>query len=94
MTNFKYILDDVALGEMVYILYLKEYWIQPLSYSELGIELSKSNNPSITDTPRGTTGHVVDLCLGGGDLEDLTGYYQRHGLLWLKQYIENILQHL
>jgi hypothetical protein len=35
---------------MVYILYPKEYQIQPLSYSKTGIELRVSNNPPIIDT--------------------------------------------
>ena len=92
--NFEHILDDIVLGEMVYVLHLKEYQIQPLFNGELGIELNKGNNPSTTNTLQGTTGQITDLCLGGGDLEDLMGYYQCHRLLWLKQYIENILQYL
>ena len=79
--NLKYILDNIASSEIVYILHLKEYQIQPLSYSELGIKLSKGDNPFTTDTPWGTAGHVMDLCLKGGDLEDLIGYYQRYRLL-------------
>ena len=73
--NFEHILDNIALGETVYILHPKEYQIQPLFYSELGIKLSKSNNPFITDTLQETAGHIANLCLGGGDLEDLMGYY-------------------
>jgi len=57
----------------------------------MGIELNKSNNPSIMDTLRGTARQIMDLCLGGGDLKDLMGYYQCQGLLWLKQYMDNIL---
>ena len=55
MTNLEYILDDVASGETVYVLHPKEYQIQPLFSGELGIELNKGDNPSTTDTPRGTT---------------------------------------
>ena len=54
MINFKYILDDIALGEIVYILHPKEYQIQPLFSGELGIKLNKGDNPSTTDTPQGT----------------------------------------
>ena len=49
--NFKYILDNVVSGEIIYILHLKEYQIQPLFNSELGIKLNKGNNPFIMDTP-------------------------------------------
>ena len=50
MTNFEYILDNIALSKIVYILHPKKYQIQPLSYSELGIELSKGNNPFTKNT--------------------------------------------
>ena len=75
MTNLEYILDDIALGEMVYILHPKKYQIQPLSYGKLGIKFNKNDNPFTTDTPQGTIGHVADSCPKDGDLENLTGYY-------------------
>ena len=93
MTNLKYILDDIARGETVYVLHPKKYQIQPLFYGKMGIELNIDDDPSTMDTPWGTTRQVTDLCLGGGDLEDFMGYYQYYGLFWLKQYIKNILQH-
>ena len=94
VTNLEHILDDVARGETVYVLHPKEYRIQPLFHGSMGIELNRSDDPSTTDTLRGTAGQVADSCPGGGDLEDLTGYYQRQGLLWLKQYMDNMLRHL
>ena len=48
------ILNDIALGEIVYALYLKEYWIQPLSYSKIGIEFCIGEDTSIIDTLEGT----------------------------------------
>ena len=75
--NLKYILDNIALGETVYILYLKEYQIQPLFYSNIGIKPNIGNNPSTTDTLQGTTRQAVDLCLRGGDIKDLIEYFQR-----------------
>ena len=73
--NLKYILDNIALGKTVYILHPKEYQIQPLFYSNIGIEPNINNNPSIIDTPRGTARQAVDLYPGGGDIKDLTGYF-------------------
>ena len=60
----------------------------------MGIEPSIGNNPSITDTLRGTAGQAAETLQGGGDLKDLAKYFYRHRLLWLKQYIESILRHL
>ena len=60
----------------------------------MGIEPNISNNPSTIDTLWGTARQITDLCPGGGDLKNLTGYYQHQRLLWLKQYIDNTLQHL
>ena len=56
LISLKNILEDVELNKIVYILYLKEYQIQPLFYSKMGIELSISNNPSMTNTLWGTAG--------------------------------------
>ena len=64
-----------------------------MSYGELGIKLNKGNNLFTTDTPQRTARHVIDSCLRGGDFEDFMGYYQCYRLFWLKQYIENMLQH-
>ena len=50
----------------------------------MGIEPSIGDNPSTTDTPRGTAGQVAEILQGGGDLEDLMRYFYRYGLLWLK----------
>jgi len=59
----------------------------------MGIEPSIGNNPSITETLWGAAGQVVEILQGGGDFEDLIRYFYRHGLLWLKQYTENMLWH-
>ena len=75
----------------MYTLYLKEYRIQPLFYSKMGIKPSIGDNPSITDTLRGTAGQVAEILQGGSDLKDPTRYFHRHRLLWLKQYIESML---
>jgi hypothetical protein len=48
--SLKDILEDIALGEIVYALYLKEYRIKPLFYSKIGIKPSIGNIPSKTDT--------------------------------------------
>jgi len=61
LISLKDILEDVALGETVYALYLKEYRIQPLFYSKMGIEPSIGDNPSVTDTLRGTTRQVAEI---------------------------------
>jgi hypothetical protein len=60
----------------------------------MGIEPSIGDIPSETDTPQGTAGQVAETLQGGGDLKDLTRYFHRYGLLWLKQYTENMLRHL
>ncbi len=41
----------------------------------MGIKPNISNNPSTIDTLWGTAGQAVDLCLGGGDIKDLTGCF-------------------
>jgi len=51
LASLKDILEDMALGKIVYALYLKEYQIKPLFHSKMGIEPSIGNNPSITETP-------------------------------------------
>jgi len=56
LISLKDILEDMAPGEIVYALYLKEYWIEPLFYSKMGIEPSIGNNPSIMETPWGAAG--------------------------------------
>ena len=50
LISLKDILDDIALGEIVYALYLKKYQIQPLFYGKTGIKLYINKNISITDT--------------------------------------------
>ncbi len=57
----------------------------------MGIELNKNDDPFTTDTLQRTARQVINLCLKGGDLKDFIGYYQRQRLLWLQQYINNIL---
>jgi len=94
LASLKDILEDVALGKIVYALHLKEYWIEPLFHSKMGIKPSIGDNPSIMETLWGAAEQVVETLQGGGDLEDLTRYFHRHGLLWLKQYVENMLRHL
>ena len=47
---FKNILKDIKLDKTVYILYLKEYQIQPLFYNKTSMKPSIGNNPSIIDT--------------------------------------------
>ena len=84
LISLKDILEDIEPDKIVYVLYLKEYQIQPLFYSKMGIEPSIGDNPSIIDTLRGTTGQVAETLQGGGDLEDLTRYFYRYGLLQLK----------
>ena len=41
----------------------------------MGIEPNIGDNLSIIDTLRGTARQAVDLCLGGGDIKDLIGYF-------------------
>ena len=41
----------------------------------MGIEPNIGDNPSIIDTPWGTTGQAIDLCPGGSDIKDLTGCF-------------------
>ena len=91
LISLKDILEDIALGEIVYALHLKKYRIQPLFYSKIGIEPSIGDNPSVTDTLRETARQATETLQGGGDLKDLTKYFHRHRLLWLKQYIESML---
>ena len=50
LISLRDILNDIGLGKIVYALYLKEYQIQPLSYSKMGVELYIGENTSITDT--------------------------------------------
>ena len=50
LISFKDLLDNIALGKIVYTLYLKEYQIQPLSYSKTGIELYIGKDTSIINT--------------------------------------------
>jgi len=61
LISLKDILEDVVLGEIVYALYLKEYWIQPLFYSKIGIKPSIGDNPSVIDTLWGTAGQVMEI---------------------------------
>ena len=51
LTSLKDILNNTALGEKVYILYLKEYWIQPLFYNKINTKLSIGNEPFIMAIP-------------------------------------------
>jgi len=81
LISLKDILEDVALGEIVYALYPKEYWIQPLFYSKMGIEPSIGDNPSVMDTLWGTAGQVTETLQGGGDLKDPIRYFYRYRLL-------------
>ena len=41
----KHMMNNIALGETIYVLHPKEYQIQPLFYNKMGIE------PNIGDTP-------------------------------------------
>ena len=61
LISLKDILDNITLGKIVYTLYLKEYWIQPLSHSKMGIELCIGEDTSVMDTLWGTAGQVVDI---------------------------------
>ena len=61
LINFKNILEDIKSDKTVYILYLKEYQIQPLFYSKIGIKLSIGNNPFIINTLQGTAGQVIKI---------------------------------
>ena len=47
----------------------------------MGIEPNISDNPSTINTLQGTAGQAADSYLGGSDINDLTGYFQRQGLL-------------
>ena len=60
LISLKDILEDIALGKIVYALHLKEYWIEPLFYSKMGIEPSIGNNPSTTETLRGAAEQVTE----------------------------------
>jgi len=51
----------MAPGKIVYALHLKEYQIEPLFYSKIGIEPSIGNNPSITETLRGAARQVAEI---------------------------------
>jgi len=61
LASLKDILKDIALGKIVYALYLKEYWVEPLFYSKMGIEPSIGNNPSTMETLRGAAGQVIEI---------------------------------
>ena len=50
LISLRDILDNIALGKIVYALYLKEYRIQPLSYSKMGVELCIGKDTSVMDT--------------------------------------------
>ena len=50
----------MAPSKTVYTLYLKEYRIEPLFYSKIGIEPSIGNNPSTTETLRGAARQVME----------------------------------
>jgi hypothetical protein len=50
LISLRDILKDIVLGKIVYALHLKEYWIQPLFYSKMGIELCIGENIYIIDT--------------------------------------------
>ena len=50
LISLRDILNDIALGKTVYILYLKEYRIQPLFYSKMGVEFYIGKDTSVTDT--------------------------------------------
>ena len=60
LTSLRDILDNIALGKIVYTLYLKEYQIQPLSYGKMGVELYIGQNTSVINTLRGTARQVTD----------------------------------
>ena len=49
LISLRDILDNITLGEIVYALYLKEYQIQPLFYSKMGVEFCIGEDTSITD---------------------------------------------
>ena len=59
MTTLKYMINNIALGKTIYILHPKEYQIQPLFYSKMGIEPNISNTLYITDIPQRTAGQVI-----------------------------------
>ena len=54
-------MNNIAPGKTIYVLYPKEYQIQPLFYNEMGMELNIGNTPYIMDILQGTTGQVVDI---------------------------------
>ena len=94
LTSLEDILENIAPDETVYALHPKEYRIQPLFHGKMGIEPNIGENLSATDTLRGIAGQVAETQQGGGDIENIMRYFHRHGLLWLKQYMESMLQHL
>ena len=50
LISLRDILNNIVLGETVYTLYLKEYRIQPLFYSKMGVEFYIGKDTSVTDT--------------------------------------------
>jgi len=49
MTTLKHIMNNIALGETIYVLHLKEYQIQPLFHSKTDMEPKRGN--LLTDIP-------------------------------------------
>ena len=77
LISLRDILNNIALDEIVYALYPKEYWIQPLSHSKTGVELCIGEDTSVTDTLWGTAGQVADILQEGSDFKNLIKYFQR-----------------
>ena len=75
LISLRDILNNITLSEIVYVLHLKEYQIQPLSHSKTGIELCIGEDTSVTDTLWGTAGQVADTLQGGGDFKNLIRYF-------------------
>ena len=69
-------MNNITLSETIYILHPKEYWIQPLFYSEMGMEPNIGNNPYTINTPQGTARQVVNTLPGNSNFKDFMKYFQ------------------
>ena len=78
---FKHIMNDITPGKTIYVLHLKEYQIQSLFHSKMGMEPNVDNTPYTTDILWETARQVVDTQQGDSNLKDFIKYFQHQGLL-------------
>ena len=68
-------MNNIALGEIIYILHPKEYQIQPLFYGKMVIKPNIYNNPYTMDTLQGIARQITDTLSGSGDFKNLIEYF-------------------